>query len=421
MKVAGYRAVLRNPHFLILWSNQIIQQFTFGILNFALVLLVYGLTQSNLAVALVFFALASPVFLFGMFAGVVADLVDRRGLMMLTNLGMSLAILLLLLAKERLFSTLAVAFLISTINQFFLPTESASIPMIVKKNELINANSLFTITLFAAQIGGLVVGGPLILKLGFTQIFIVLSIFLFLAFLLVQFLPPLVPNTTSNPSFQKLSGLFINLLEVALTRIVAGLRFIANKRRVAVALLSLGLMEAVLAMLAVLSVGFVKEVLATEPNLLAVILVPPAGLGFAGGALLVARIAQLIRKEQLVLGGIGGMGTALILLSFLPKLVLTTVGFRWAVATIASLGFLVGLFAVMVTVPARTLIQEETPLGTLGRVFSVLAILTAIGASGPILLASSLADAFGVEVVMGGVGVVVLLSGLILIRGLLRE
>lgn len=46
-----------------------------------------------------------------------------------------------------------------------------------------------------------------------------------------------------------------------------------------------------------------------------------------------------------------------------------------------------------------------------GRVFSVLTILTLAGATSPILIASASADFFGVEIVMGVVGLFVFLIG----------
>lgn len=420
---AGYATVLRNRNFLVLWGNQIIQQFAFGLLNFSLVLLVYKLTQSNLAVALIFFAFATPVFLFGIFAGVVADIADRKRIIMLANLGMAIAISLLLVAQGKLFLILAVAFLISAINQFFIPTESASIPMIVEKNELITANSLFTITLFVAQISGLTVAGPAVLFLGFNLIFIILTLLLLTAFLLVQFLPRLIPAETPFSRFgkQKWPDLVIESLEAALHRIAAGLKFIATRRKVALGVFNLGLMEGLLAMLAVLSVGYIKETVASDPTLLAVILVPPAGVGFAGSALFMGRLNKFFRKEVLALTGIFGMGLSLLFLSFLPRVVVLTAGRDAAIGLIAGLGFFVGAFAVAVTVPSRTLVQELTPIDMLGRVFSVLAILTAIGASMPILLASSLADVFGVELVLGVIGILVFLAGLAISKPLLSK
>lgn len=67
----------------------------------------------------------------------------------------------------------------------------------------------------------------------------------------------------------------------------------------------------------------------------------------------------------------------------------------------------------MVTITSRTLLQEEVPQDLLGRVFSVLTILTVMGATMPILVASALADFFGVEIVMGLVGLFVFTIGLL--------
>lgn len=412
---SGYSAVLTNRNFLILWSNQIIQQLSFGLLNFSLVILVNKLTNSTFATAGVVIALGTPALLFGMFAGVAADTFNRRTIMKAANLGMAIGVILLLFANQRVEAILLLAFLISFVNQFFMPTESASIPMIVRKEELISANSIFAMSFFTAQILGLTAAGPIILLAGFNRIFQIIASALFLAFILVWFLPPLAPakKLTIKLRFTNLNSYFLKAFEVALARAAAGLRFISQNAKVAAGVANIALIEGLLVILLVLSTTFVRETLGVEPETVSFLLIPPAGLGFAGTAYLVGKFGKNFKKEVLASIGILGEGATVIFIAAIPKILAILGQLLSSTLLLAVGGFFVGSFAVLVTITSRTLLQEEVPVDLLGRVFSVLTVLTVAGATLPILIASALADFFGIEVVMGLVGLFVFGIGLL--------
>src|SRR5688500_9308931 len=78
--------VIKNPGFLNLWINQILVQLSYNSLNFALVIWVYRLTDSNLAVSALMVAIYLPAVLFGLFAGVLVDVTDRRKIIMGINI-----------------------------------------------------------------------------------------------------------------------------------------------------------------------------------------------------------------------------------------------------------------------------------------------------------------------------------------------
>ena len=57
-----------------------------------------------------------------------------------------------------------VTLLFAAVSQFFNPAEAAMIPLVVPREQLVSANSLFNLTLPATQLGGFIILGPLLLS-----------------------------------------------------------------------------------------------------------------------------------------------------------------------------------------------------------------------------------------------------------------
>jgi MFS family permease len=71
------------------------------------------------------------------------------------------------------------------------------------------------------------------------------------------------------------------------------------------------------------------------------------------------RIAGRLSSDRMVLGGLGGIGVALLVLGGIPH-----------VAATAAATFLMGFAFSGVIVPAQTLLQRETPHALMGRISS---------------------------------------------------
>src|SRR5438105_10036720 len=78
MSKPNFTSVTANRGFLNLWINQILVQLAYNSLNFALIIWVFRLTDSNTAVATLLFAIYLPAVIFGLFAGVLVDVADKR-------------------------------------------------------------------------------------------------------------------------------------------------------------------------------------------------------------------------------------------------------------------------------------------------------------------------------------------------------
>ncbi|HET9762689.1 MAG TPA: MFS transporter [Casimicrobiaceae bacterium] len=104
------------------------------------------LTPSELMVALVQTASTAPTLLFGLIAGTLADIIDRRRLILITQIGLFAATLLLgLVALAGVVgpaSLLLLTFVVGTGFTFYLPAQQASINELVPRVELPRAVAL---------------------------------------------------------------------------------------------------------------------------------------------------------------------------------------------------------------------------------------------------------------------------------------
>src|SRR5260221_13605543 len=112
---SSFTSVLKNPGFLNLWINQILVQLCYNSLNFALIIWVYKLTEVNLAVAGLLVAIYLPAVLFGLFAGVLVDITDKKRIILAIDFILAILFFLLIPAKNSYPLILTITFLINTL------------------------------------------------------------------------------------------------------------------------------------------------------------------------------------------------------------------------------------------------------------------------------------------------------------------
>lgn len=157
-------AILRtNRNFRLLFVGQTVSQLGDWFNSVAVFALLLDLTGSATAVAWMMIVQFLPMAVVGPIAGVVVDRVDRRRLMIGTDIFRGIAVLGLLLVRTRDQVWLAYVVMALTVtgSAFFEPARTATIPNVTSKDELMPANALSSATWAAmlaigASIGGLV-------------------------------------------------------------------------------------------------------------------------------------------------------------------------------------------------------------------------------------------------------------------------
>ena len=92
----NFLSVLSNGGFLMLWLGQLFSQLADRVFIYVLMIIAYSLTRSNLGVAVPLLSFGIPSLLFGSFAGVFADRMDRKGIMVVSAILRGLLILLII-------------------------------------------------------------------------------------------------------------------------------------------------------------------------------------------------------------------------------------------------------------------------------------------------------------------------------------
>ncbi|HEX9413541.1 MAG TPA: MFS transporter, partial [Ktedonobacterales bacterium] len=163
----GFRTVVRNRYFLRLWLAQLISQTIMNAANYGIIILIATQSKSVTATGGAIAAFSLPAALFGAPAGVFVDRFDKRFVLWMSNALRALAslgfVVTLVLDKSALVPVYFLIFFIAVVGQFFAPAEGAAIPMLVHRDELVNALALFNITFTLSQAAGLILLGPLII------------------------------------------------------------------------------------------------------------------------------------------------------------------------------------------------------------------------------------------------------------------
>jgi MFS family permease len=148
------------------WTGQTISNFGSSVTQFALPLLVYQLTGSALDLGIAFAAGGLPYPLFGLAIGAWTDRVDRKRLMIGTDLARALVIATVPAAAALGVLSVTwiyvVLFLSTTLSIAFDSAEFAVIPALVRQDDLVTANGRIEASFSAASIVGPLVAGALL-------------------------------------------------------------------------------------------------------------------------------------------------------------------------------------------------------------------------------------------------------------------
>jgi predicted MFS family arabinose efflux permease len=383
-------AVLRNRGFLLLWLGQLLSQLADRVFIYVFVIIAYQSTQTNVGVSLPMLSFGIPAVLFGPIAGVYADRWKRKRILFFTNLIRAVLILgILPFVRESLIFIFLVSFLIYTTTQFFMPAETASIPDLVPKESLMQANSLFMSTWMASFVVGFGIGAPLVHLLGEDGTFVLSAILYILATVAVAFIPRLKKHEVPAVSTIKEIG----------KDLIAGLEFIRRNVVVRYSLYKLFIVTSALAIISMLAVSFAKEVLGIGAKNFGYLVIF-AGFGMFLGLGFLNRFSHRIKKGTVVIVGFMLSGLTFLLLAQTSDLYLSL-----------FYCFILGVGNALVTIPIQTILQEHIPRPMRGRVFGVQTMLINSAFTFPVVIFGEIADLYGLQLVLVILGISVLVLG----------
>jgi len=157
---------LRHPPFRRYWLGLVTSVMGFQIMLVTQGWLVYEITGSKLSLGYLGLAAGLPAILLNLFGGVVADKVDKRRLLMTTQIISSLVMFalatLVILDLHQVWHLMAAAFLIGSVQAFDAPTRQAIFPSLIEPEDMMNAVALNSMVWQGTRVIGPAVGGIII-------------------------------------------------------------------------------------------------------------------------------------------------------------------------------------------------------------------------------------------------------------------
>ncbi|MBP0022287.1 MAG: MFS transporter [Cyanobacteria bacterium SBLK] len=413
----GLLPVLKNPRFLILWFGQIFSQLAdkvYIVLMVALVSTHFHVSESHIGtwVSAISIALTIPAILFGSLAGVFVDRWFKKDILVTSNILRGIFVLaippLLWFSADwgNLWGVpwgfcllLLVTFLVSTFTQFFAPAEQVTIPLIVRRDLLIPANSIYATTIMALLIVGFAVGEPLLA-------------------LADRLLRALVPTWSFGQallvgSAYTLAGLILLFLKTGEKResgdrehphvfqdIWDGILYLRDDRRVRNALIQITSLFCIFAALTILAVPLaaaIPEINAQQFGFL----LASGGIGLGLGATILGQWGQHLPRTGLSFWGFIVLALSLVGLSFSDR------SLGLALLVMAACG----ACAATIYVPMQTTIQDQTPEDMRGKVFGLQNNAVNIALSLPLALAGVAQSLWGLRPVLWGLAAVAIATG----------
>jgi MFS family permease len=423
---SGVSAVLHNRNFLFLWLAQVATQIGANMVLFALTVLVREATDLSSTVSLLFLTFLMPSVLFSALAGVYVDRLDRRLVLVVTNVLRVVFLVAIFAVGGNVAAVLLLNVVFSTVTVFFAPAEAAMIPVVVPREQLVAANGLFTLTINGAFALGFAFLGPLLVTLtgGPEPVVIVVAILYGVAAAICATLP-------SNPPAARAAGSrLVNLGEAGhavggtFQQLREGMAYIRDNHSIAWSLTYLGIAASLVGILGVLGPGFAQQTLGLAAKDL-IVVVLPLGIGIVMGVLLLNSYGRLVPRRRAIEGGLIALGALLILLTVAGPVsrFLTGVGDRVPivdlgsvtslVAIVVAIAFSAGIAYGIVAISSQTQLQEDIAEEARGRVFGVLNMLISVASIVPIIIVGTIADAVGTTAVILTVAILVLLSGVV--------
>jgi MFS family permease len=420
---AGASAVLQNRPFLLLWLAQLSTQVGGNMVIYGLTIIITAAYASSSAVSALLLSFLLPAIIFSAIAGVFVDRVDKRHLLIVTNILRGIAFLAIFLFGNNLLFLYLLMVFVSTVTTFFGPAEASMIPFLVPKKQLLAANGLFTLTANVAFALGFALFGPFVVAIANAELLIlIVAALYFVAAVFCYTLPP-TPRAGSEATAGQTVADAERAVGTMLSQFVEGITYIREHRNVGWSLSYLAIAGALVGILGVLGPGFAKSTLALGEKDFALIVLP-LGLGIAMGIMFLNAYGKYLPRRQTIETGLIATGVLLALLAcsgpishFLEARAAST-GLAEAsrvvslLSLVMGIAFSVGACYVIVAISAQTQLQEELPEDVRGRVFGVLNMLVSIASLAPIIVVGPIADLFGREPVIAFVGGIVSLWGL---------
>jgi MFS family permease len=340
---------LKYRNFRLFWTGQLISLIGTWMQNVAQGWLVLELTNSSFLLGLVSAIGSLPVLFLSVFAGVVADRVRKRNLIIITQTALMIFAFLIAIVTYtgvvKFWHILVVVALFGLANAFDMPARQAFVVELVGRESLMNAIALNSSIFNGARIIGPAIAGVMVSSIGVAGCFFINAI---------SFIPVIIGLSLINGEFKVDSYNKDSVFESLKT----GFQYLRENPNI----FSIIIMVAVNSIFGMpyttLMPVFARDVFKIGAEGLG-FLMSATGIGALIGALFVASLGGYKYKGKLLFLGMLGFSTFLILFTITRNSLVA----MWMLA-------FTGFCMIMFTATANTLVQSYTRDDMRGRVMS---------------------------------------------------
>ena len=347
----------RDRDYRLLWIGQLISGAGRQVTVVALPFQLYVLTGSTLAVGLLALVQLIPILVFALGGGAMADAVDRRRLLLLTQLALTGASAVLfglaMTPGGPIWGYYAVAFVAAGVGAVDQPARTSSIPRLVPPERLPAAIALNQLGFNAMAVVGPAFGGILIATVGVPAAFFFDAVTFVAAIVALLLIAPIPPHPgAARPSLETVKE---------------GLRFVRG-RRVVLSSFVVDLVAMVFGMPTSLFPALALDVFGVGAAGLGLMTAAPA-LGALIGAVTSGWVGRLVRPGRAVIVAVAGWGLAITAFGVTTYMLVGSAELSFALALV----FLAcaGAADVYSAVLRSAIVQLDTPDQLRGRVASI--------------------------------------------------
>ncbi|MCS7283592.1 MAG: MFS transporter [Anaerolineae bacterium] len=388
------RLLMEHRDFLVLWMGQLLSQVGDQCMLIAAVTLITHLSASPLALLIPALSLALPQVLFGLVGGVIADRLDRRWVMIASDLLRALLVLAALLVRTSgdLWILYLAAAGLAMVGAFFYPARNASIPNIVPENLLLAANGMIQGSYILALIVGPTLAGTIVELWGWPAA-IVFDSFTFLVSAAAILLIRIPSQRNGDPGLASRRTLWQDMK--------AGLQFIQTSPSLRRVLPVTGVATLGIGAIVLLAIPHLKVRLGAG-GLEYGVAMSALGIGSILGGLVASRFSRRFSLHLLVGWMLVLAGGAIVGFAYAPNYLVVLVSV-----------VVLGICIVIARGALDTMVQTLAPDEVRGRVQSAVALIVAAGTALAQGLSATLGHFLGIRTIFVTAGAVTAAAGLL--------
>lgn len=343
-----YLRVLKNRSFTLLFLGQWVSNLGSSINYIGVTWIVMELTSQLSNVGLVLILMKIPTIIIGPFAGVWADRLNKKHIIVFCDLIrgiLSLALLFFIDVK----AIYIVILIQGVFDVFFHPALYGLTPAIVEKEDLVTANSIVTIAGDMSSLIGPSIAGILIANFGISSVFLINGI----SFIVSGISEIFIRYKDKKMDFKKVEkeSFFISFKD--------GIEYILTKPLIQFVIIFFAITSIAFGSFNMLYTSYLTEELSLTPEVYGWSMTI-FSIGSLIGSFLIAKIPPKFSELKIIVVGMGLYGLSHILFSI-------DNGILYTFITFASCG----LIAAIINIAYGVYLQKHVDVEKLGRVFSI--------------------------------------------------